>query len=255
MRRKIVAGNWKMNKTITEGLSLIEAIKTGAPKVQKSGVDIIVAPTYVMLSDAAKAVAGSSVKLSAQNCHQEESGAYTGEISATMLKAIGAEYVIIGHSERRQYFNETSANIAKKINVVLSKGLTPIYCNGEVKEEREAGKHFEVVKRQMNDELFHLSAEEVVKVVIAYEPVWAIGTGEVATPEDAQEMSKSIREKIAKLYSDEAADKIRILYGGSVKPGNIKAIMEQPDVDGALVGGAALDPEEFLRIIRWPDQP
>ncbi len=249
MRRKIVAGNWKMNKTITEGLSLIEAIKTGAPKVQKSGVDIIVAPTYVMLSDAAKAVAGSSVKLSAQNCHQEESGAYTGEISATMLKAIGAEYVIIGHSERRQYFNETSANIAKKINVVLSKGLTPIYCNGEVKEEREAGKHFEVVKRQMNDELFHLSAEEVVKVVIAYEPVWAIGTGLTASPDQAQEIHAYLRQLLTDKYGAAVAEEISILYGGSCKPDNAKEIFSKKDVDGGLIGGAALKAEDFLGIV------
>jgi triosephosphate isomerase len=227
MRRKIVAGNWKMNKTITEGLSLIEAIKTGAPKVQKAGVDIIVAPTYVMLSDAAKAVNGSSIKLAAQNCHQEESGAYTGEISATMIQAIGAEYIIIGHSERRQYFNETSASIAKKINVVLSKGLTPIYCNGEVKEERESGRHFEVVKRQMNDELFHLSAEEVLKVVVAYEPVWAIGTGLTASPDQAQEIHAFIRQLLTDKYGAAVAEEISILYGGSCKPDNAKEFKDQ----------------------------
>jgi triosephosphate isomerase len=249
MRRKIVAGNWKMNKTITEGLSLIEAIKTGAPKVQKAGVDIIVAPTYVMLSDAAKAVNGSSIKLAAQNCHQEESGAYTGEISATMIQAIGAEYIIIGHSERRQYFNETSASIAKKINVVLSKGLTPIYCNGEVKEERESGRHFEVVKRQMNDELFHLSAEEVLKVVVAYEPVWAIGTGLTASPDQAQEIHAFIRQLLTDKYGAAVAEEISILYGGSCKPDNAKEIFSKKDVDGGLIGGAALKAEDFLGIV------
>ena len=249
MRRKIVAGNWKMNKTITEGLSLIEAIKTGAPKVQKAGVDIIVAPTYVMLSDAAKAVNGSSIKLAAQNCHQEESGAYTGEISATMIHAIGAEYIIIGHSERRQYFNETSASIAKKINVVLSKGLTPIYCNGEVKEERESGRHFEVVKRQMNDELFHLSAEEVLKVVVAYEPVWAIGTGLTASPDQAQEIHAFIRQLLTDKYGAAVAEEISILYGGSCKPDNAKEIFSKKDVDGGLIGGAALKAEDFLGIV------
>jgi len=249
MRRKIVAGNWKMNKTITEGLSLIEAIKTGAPKVQKAGVDIIVAPTYVMLSDAAKAVNGSSIKLAAQNCHQEESGAYTGEISATMIQAIGAEYIIIGNSERRQYFNETSASIAKKINVVLSKGLTPIYCNGEVKEERESGRHFEVVKRQMNDELFHLSAEEVLKVVVAYEPVWAIGTGLTASPDQAQEIHAFIRQLLTDKYGAAVAEEISILYGGSCKPDNAKEIFSKKDVDGGLIGGAALKAEDFLGIV------
>ena len=249
MRRKIVAGNWKMNKTITEGLSLIEAIKTGAPKVQKAGVDIIVAPTYVMLSDAAKAVNGSSIKLAAQNCHQEESGAYTGEISATMIQAIGAEYIIIGHSERRQYFNETSASIAKKINVVLSKGLTPIYCNGEVKEERESGRHFEVVKRQMNDELFHLSAEEVLKVVVAYEPVWAIGTGLTASPDQAQEIHAFIRQLLTDKYGAAVAEEISILYGGSCKPDNAKEIFSKKDVEGGLIGGAALKAEDFLGIV------
>ena len=238
-----------MNKTITEGLSLIEAIKTGAPKVQKAGVDIIVAPTYVMLSDAAKAVNGSSIKLAAQNCHQEESGAYTGEISATMIQAIGAEYIIIGHSERRQYFNETSASIAKKINVVLSKGLTPIYCNGEVKEERESGRHFEVVKRQMNDELFHLSAEEVLKVVVAYEPVWAIGTGLTASPDQAQEIHAFIRQLITDKYGAAVAEEISILYGGSCKPDNAKEIFSKKDVDGGLIGGAALKAEDFLGIV------
>ena len=238
-----------MNKTITEGLSLIEAIKTGAPKVQKAGVDIIVAPTYVMLSDAAKAVNGSSIKLAAQNCHQEESGAYTGEISATMIQAIGAEYIIIGHSERRQYFNETSASIAKKINVVLSKGLTPIYCNGEVKEERESGRHFEVVKRQMNDELFHLSAEEVLKVVVAYEPVWAIGTGLTASPDQAQEIHAFIRQLLTDKYGAAVAEEISILYGGSCKPDNAKEIFSKKDVDGGLIGGAALKAEDFLGIV------
>ncbi len=249
MRRKIVAGNWKMNKTIAEGLSLIEAIKTGAPKVQKVGVDIIVAPTYVMLSDAAKAVNGSSIKLSAQNCHQEENGAYTGEISATMIQTIGAEYIIVGHSERRQYFSETSASIAKKINVVLSKGLTPIYCNGEVKEERESGRHFEVVKRQMNDELFHLSAEEVLKVVIAYEPVWAIGTGLTASPDQAQEIHAYIRQLLTDKYGAAVAEEISILYGGSCKPDNAKEIFSKKDVDGGLIGGAALKAEDFLGIV------
>lgn len=249
MRRKIVAGNWKMNKTITEGLSLIEAIKTGAPKVQKEGVDIIVAPTYVMLSEAVKATAGSSVKVAAQNCHQEESGAYTGEISTSMVKAIGAEYIIIGHSERRQYFNETSASIAKKINSTLAKGLIPIYCNGEVKEEREAGKHFEVVKRQMNDELFHLSAEEVKKVVIAYEPVWAIGTGLTASPDQAQEIHAYLRQLLTDKYGAAVAEEISILYGGSCKPDNAKEIFSKKDVDGGLIGGAALKAEDFLGIV------
>ncbi len=249
MRRKIVAGNWKMNKTVSEGLSLIEAIKANVAKVQGAGVDVIVSPPYVMLSEAAKALQGSSVKLSAQNCHQEESGAYTGEISATMIKAIGAEYIIIGHSERRQYFNETSASIAKKVSVVLSKGLTPIYCNGEVKEEREAGKHFEVVQRQMEQELFHLSAEEVKKVVIAYEPVWAIGTGLTASPDQAQEIHAFIRKQLSNKYGADVAESISILYGGSCKPDNAKEIFSKKDVDGGLIGGAALKAEDFLAIV------
>jgi len=249
MRRKIVAGNWKMNKTIAEGLSLIEAIKAGAPKVQKEGVDIIVSPTYVALSESVKAAAGSSVKVAAQNCHQEESGAYTGEISASMLKAVGVDYIIIGHSERRQYFNETSASIAKKINVTLAKGLTPIYCNGEIKEEREAGKHFEVVKRQMNDELFHLSAEEVKKVVIAYEPVWAIGTGLTASPDQAQEIHAYLRQLLTDKYGAAVAEEISILYGGSCKPDNAKEIFSKKDVDGGLIGGASLKAEDFLGIV------
>ena len=248
MRKKIVAGNWKMNKNLSEGLSLIEGIKSGLNAAHK-GVDVIVSPPYVTLTEAVKAAAGSAVKISAQNCHQEESGAYTGEISTGMIKAIGVEYIIIGHSERRQYFNETSASIAKKINATLAKGLTPIYCNGEVKEERESGKHLEVVKRQMNDELFHLSAEDVKKVVIAYEPVWAIGTGLTASPDQAQEIHAYLRKLLTDKYGEAVAESISILYGGSCKPDNAQEIFGKKDVDGGLIGGAALKAEDFLAII------
>jgi triosephosphate isomerase len=249
MRKKIVAGNWKMNKNLSEGLSLIESIKVGLANGQGAGVEVIVAPSYVTLTEAVKAAAGSAVKISAQNCHQEENGAYTGEISTGMIQAIGVEYVIIGHSERRQYFNESSASIAKKINASLAKGLKPIYCNGEVKEEREAGKHFEVVQRQMNDELFHLTAEEVQKVVIAYEPVWAIGTGLTASPDQAQEIHAFIRKLLSDKYSAAVAEEISILYGGSCKPDNAVEIFGKKDVDGGLIGGAALKAEDFLALI------
>ncbi|MFM7022673.1 MAG: triose-phosphate isomerase [Flavobacteriales bacterium] len=248
MRKKIVAGNWKMNKNVSEGLSLIEGIKSGLAG-KGAGVTVIVSPPYLTLTEAVKAAAGSVVKVAAQNCHQEESGAYTGEISTSMIKAIGVEYVIIGHSERRQYFNETSASIAKKINSALAKGLTPIYCNGEVKEERESGKHFDVVKKQMNEELFHLSADEVKKVVIAYEPVWAIGTGLTASPDQAQEIHAYLRQLLTDKYGAAVAEEISILYGGSCKPDNAKEIFSKKDVDGGLIGGASLKAEDFIGII------
>lgn len=249
MARKIVAGNWKMNKTVNEGVQLIEDLKNELAKVEVSDVTVVVSPPYVNLSEAVKAANGSSVNVSAQNVHQEANGAYTGEISAEMLKSVGVGYVIIGHSERREYFGENAADIAKKVDAVIAQGLTPIYCCGEVKEERESGKQNEVVGGQIEAELFHLSPEDFEKVVIAYEPVWAIGTGLTASPDQAQDMHAFIRGFVANKYGQAVADETPILYGGSCKPSNAAEIFGKKDVDGGLIGGASLKAEDFIGII------
>jgi len=249
MARKIVAGNWKMNKTVNEGVQLIEDLKNELAKVEVSDVTVVVSPPYVNLSEAVKAANGSSVNVSAQNVHQEANGAYTGEISAEMLKSVGVGYVIIGHSERREYFGENAVDIAKKVDAVIAQGLTPIYCCGEVKEERESGKQNEVVGGQIEAELFHLSPEDFGKVVIAYEPVWAIGTGLTASPDQAQDMHAFIRGFVANKYGQAIADETPILYGGSCKPSNAAEIFGKKDVDGGLIGGASLKAEDFIGII------
>lgn len=247
MRQLIAAGNWKMNLTYQEGLALAEAIKNaeraddilvimGTPAIHLAGVSAI-------LKDS------TNVKLAAQNCHKEENGAYTGNISAAMIHSTGATYVILGHSERREYHGETDSLIAEKINLVLSHDLLPIYCCGEKLPIREAGKHVALVAQQITEGLFHLSAADFQKVVIAYEPVWAIGTGVTASPAQAQEMHKEIRTLIAAKYGAEIADATTILYGGSVKPKNAKELFAQPDVDGGLVGGASLKADDFVAII------
>ncbi len=246
MRQKIVAGNWKMNTNISEGLELAAAVNSLASKKSNDTV-VIVAPPFTHLADVKKVL--SVVKLSAQNCASEESGAFTGEVSVSMIKSIGAEYIIIGHSERRAYYHEDNAILAKKVNLALSKGLIPIFCIGEVLPEREAKKHFDVVKSQLTEGVFHLSAAEFAKVVIAYEPVWAIGTGVTASPEQAQEMHKFIRTEIGKKYDNQVADNTSILYGGSCKGSNAKELFANPDVDGGLIGGASLKAEEFLQIV------
>lgn len=246
MRQKIVAGNWKMNTNISEGLELAAAVNSLAAKKSNNTV-VIVAPPFTHLADVKKVL--SVVKLSAQNCASEESGAFTGEVSVNMIKSIGAEYIIIGHSERRAYYHEDNAILAKKVNLALSKGLIPIFCIGEVLPEREAKKHFDVVKSQLTEGVFHLSAAEFAKVVIAYEPVWAIGTGVTASPEQAQEMHKFIRTEISKKYNSQVADDTSILYGGSCKGSNAKELFANPDVDGGLIGGASLKAEEFLQIV------
>lgn len=249
MARKIVAGNWKMNKTVGEGVQLIEELKAGLAKADAKDVTVVVSPPYVSLTEAVKAASGSTVNVAAQNVHQEASGAYTGEISAQMLKSVGVGYVIIGHSERREYFGENAADIAKKVDAVLAQGLTPIYCCGEVKEERESGKQNDIVGGQIKDELFHLSNADFEKVVIAYEPVWAIGTGLTASPEQAQDMHAFIRGFVAGKYGDAIANETPILYGGSCKPTNAAEIFGKKDVDGGLIGGAALNAEDFIGII------
>jgi triosephosphate isomerase len=249
MAKKIVAGNWKMNKTVNEGVQLVEELKNELAKVDVSDVTIVISPPYVNLSEAVKSAQGSAVNVSAQNVHQEENGAYTGEISAQMLKSVGVGYVIIGHSERREYFGENAIDIAKKVDAVIAQGLTPIYCCGEVKEERESGNQNQVVGRQIESELYHLSPNNFGKVVIAYEPVWAIGTGLTASPDQAQDMHAFIRSFVSEKFGKEIANETSILYGGSCKPSNASEIFGKKDVDGGLIGGASLKAEDFVGII------
>jgi triosephosphate isomerase len=248
MAQKIVAGNWKMNNNVQEGIALVKELKQKLTTLNLQDVQLIVSPSSISLFAIQEELKGSAIKVSAQNIHAKDSGAYTGEISADMIKAIGIEYTIIGHSERREYFHETSEDIAAKVKKAIEKGITPIYCCGEVKEERESGIHFDVVRKQIENELFGLSVEDFSKVVIAYEPVWAIGTGLTASPEQAQEIHAFIRNLIIKKYSESVAKNTSILYGGSCKPSNAKEIFSKPDVDGGLIGGASLVAEDFLAI-------
>jgi len=247
MRKKIVAGNWKMNKTASEAAALIDGIKKTVADVSK--VEIVVCPPFTDLKDAAAACAGSNVGLGAQNVHWEASGAFTGEISTGMLKDLGVKYVIIGHSERRQYFGETDATVNKRTKAALAAGLTPIVCVGETLAERDGGKMEEVVVRQVKIGLADLG-DDLGKIVVAYEPVWAIGTGRTATPAQAQEVHALIRRTLAELSSGAVANTIRIQYGGSMKPENAKELMSQPDIDGGLIGGAALKADSFAAIIK-----
>ncbi|MCD6201464.1 MAG: triose-phosphate isomerase [Bacteroidales bacterium] len=250
MRKNIVAGNWKMNKTLEEGIKLAEAVDKLVSQGTPENTDVIIAPPFIHLAELAKRIDTGKVKLSAQNCAAEAAGAYTGEVSPAMVRSTGAEYVIIGHSERRQYYGETDAILKKKTELALENDLTPIFCCGEVLEERNAKQHFEVVKTQISDALFLLSEEEFGKIIIAYEPVWAIGTGVTATPEQAQEMHAYIRSLVNKRYGKQIAEDITILYGGSCKPSNAGELFSNPDVDGGLIGGASLKADDFYAIIR-----
>jgi triosephosphate isomerase len=250
-RTPFIAGNWKLNKTTDEAVALATEIAGGA---DAPNVDVLVSPVFTVLAAVAKALEGSKVFLAGQNMHSELSGAYTGEIAATMLTDVGCTHVILGHSERRQYFGETDEGVAKKTKVALDNGLLPISCVGETLEEREGGKTMDVVGRQVDAILKAVSAEEAAKVVIAYEPVWAIGTGKVATPEQAQEVHAFIRTRVAAVHGQAVADGLRILYGGSVKPDNVKGLMALPDVDGALVGGASLKADSFLQLVHFEKQ-
>ncbi len=246
-RKQIVAGNWKMNMDYEQGRDLTRAVIDG---LQPSDALVILGTPFIHLRNVASMIKDiSNLKLAAQNCHQEESGAYTGEVSAGMLKSCGVEYVILGHSERREYFGEKDELIAKKIDAVLGQGMEPIYCCGEKLDVRESGKQNELVAEQVKTALFHLSAADLQKVVIAYEPVWAIGTGKTASPAQAQEMHAHIRSLIRDQYGAEIADSITILYGGSVKPGNAKELFANPDVDGGLIGGASLKAADFNAIV------
>lgn len=245
MRRKIVAGNWKMNKNFSEATNLMKELKEYSAQ-KSANCEVWIAPPALYLTTATELLKDG---VFAQEMSEHESGAYTGEISADMLKSINATGSIIGHSERRQYHGETDSHCNRKVKMALDKGLIPVYCNGETLEQRKSGQHLEVVKNQTEVALFTLSANEIKKVVIAYEPVWAIGTGETATPEQAQEIHAHIRSLIANKYGQDIADEVSILYGGSVKPDNAKEIFSQPDIDGGLIGGAALKMEDFSKII------
>ncbi|MFZ2899189.1 MAG: triose-phosphate isomerase [Saprospiraceae bacterium] len=246
-RTRIVAGNWKMNTNYDQGRDLAKAV---VDKMPSSDVVVVLAAPYTHLKIVHNTIAGiKNLYLGAQNCHQSEAGAYTGEISAGMLKAVGVQYVILGHSERREYFQESDELIAKKIDQVLAHGMIPIFCCGEKWEVREKNGHLDLVASQVSNALFHLSPENFEKVVVAYEPVWAIGTGHTATPEQAQEMHAHIRKTLASHFGDALADKTSILYGGSVKASNARELFANPDVDGGLVGGASLSAEEFVGIV------
>jgi triosephosphate isomerase len=245
MREIIVAGNWKMNLTKNEGLLLVKEVVSG---VNSNNLKVILAPPFPFVSDAVSSVEGTSVSVAGQNCHQEDNGAFTGEVSAASLRSFGCEYCIVGHSERRQYFGEDDQLINQKIGQLLANDLKPIYCCGESLQERESGTHFEVVGGQIQSALAGFEKDELLKIVIAYEPVWAIGTGKTATPKEAQEMHAFIREKLSQVLGDKA-EEISILYGGSVKPDNAKELFSQKDIDGGLIGGASLNATDFLAII------
>ncbi len=247
MRNKIVAGNWKMNKTLSETEVLVTEL---AAKLPDTDAEVMVAPTYVNLVGAIRHLEGSAIEVIAQNMHFAESGAYTGEISADMLLDIGIETVIIGHSERRSIFGETDEMLAKKAIAAIEKNVRVIFCFGEELEDRKSGNHFNIVSDQLKDGLFNLKPEAWSKVVLAYEPVWAIGTGETASPEQAQEMHTFIRKTISNEYDNNIAENVSILYGGSVKPNNAKEIFSKPDVDGGLIGGASLNADDFIAIIK-----
>lgn len=248
MRKKIVAGNWKMNMELAEGLKLAESVDTYF-RLKPSGAEVVLCTPFIHLAGVAEVIKGGKVLLGAQNCASEPSGAYTGEISPAMIKSTGAGYVIIGHSERRSYFHEDNNILNRKTKLALSTGLKVIFCVGEVLGERESGKHFDVVKNQVENGLFNLPAETISNVVVAYEPVWAIGTGLTATPEQAQEMHQFIRELFSEKYGKEIAENLTILYGGSCKPSNAAEIFSKPDVDGGLIGGAALKKDDFTAIV------
>lgn len=248
MRKAIIAGNWKMNKTIDEAVKLVEELK---PLVKDAKCDVVVCPTFVCLGAVLKATEGTNIKVGAQNMYFEESGAFTGEVAPGMLEAMKVDYVVIGHSERRQYFNETDETVNKKVKAALKHNIIPIMCCGETLEEREGNITEEVIGRQIKLDLAGITKEEVLKVVVAYEPIWAIGTGKTATDEQANETIAFIRKTIADMFGEEVANEVRIQYGGSVKPNTIKAQMAQPDIDGALVGGASLKAEDFAAIVNF----
>ena len=247
MRKPIIAGNWKMHKTIAEALEFVSDLKD---RVNNEKVEAVICAPFTLLKDLKEATKGTSIKVGAQNMHFEEKGAFTGEISPLMLKELDMDYVIIGHSERRQYFNETNETVNKKVLKALEVGIDPILCVGETLEEREAGNTKDICKVQVEKALENVSKEDIAKVVIAYEPIWAIGTGKTATSEDANDVIAYIRQVVANLYKD-LANEVRIQYGGSVKPSNVGEIMNQSDIDGALVGGASLEANDYIQLVNF----
>ena len=249
MRRKLIAGNWKMYKAVLEAIELVTAVRAELDR-QPADCEVLVAPPFTALCAVAEALRGSRVLLAAQNMHWEKEGAFTGEVSPTMLRDAGCTHVILGHSERRQIFGETDEGVGRKARAAFDHGLTPILCVGETLPERETDRTLEVVERQAERALRTLTADEAARSVLAYEPVWAIGTGKVATPGQAQEVHAFLRKLVARSHGDGVAGAVRILYGGSVKPDNARGLMAEPDIDGALVGGACLKADSFLAIVR-----
>jgi len=249
MRKPIAAGNWKMFKTAKEAAAMIADLKEKVKDVKDR--EVVICPTFTALESAVKAAQGSNVKIGAQNVYWEEKGAFTGEIAPNMIKDLGCEYVIIGHSERRQYFGETDETVNKRIFAALKASLTPIICVGETLQERESGRMMNVIETQVKGGLKSMTKEQMLKSVIAYEPVWAIGTGKTASPEQAQEVHAFIRKLLNELFGKDVADQTRILYGGSVKPDNMAELMKQADIDGGLVGGASLEAESFSKIVKY----
>ncbi|BBA52692.1 triose-phosphate isomerase [Fusobacterium varium] len=247
MRKKVIAGNWKMNKTNAEAVEMLTELKELVKGIDNVG--IIIGAPFTALSDAVKAVNGSNIAIAAENVYPKDSGAYTGEISPVMLKSIGVEYVILGHSERREYFKENDEFINEKVKAVLAAGMLPILCIGEKLEEREAGKTGEVTETQIRGGLKDLTAEEAKKVIVAYEPVWAIGTGKTATPEMAQETHRQIRDVLVSMFGNKTAEDMIIQYGGSMKPDNAVELLAQKDIDGGLIGGASLKASSFAEIV------
>ncbi len=248
MRRPVIAGNWKMNKTLGDAVKLVQDLK---PLVEGAAAEVVVCPTFVCLNDVVKTLQGSNIGVGAQNMYHKDSGAYTGEISPVFLKDMNVGYVILGHSERRQYFNEDDSAINKKVVAALEHGLKPILCVGETLEQREAGVTFDVISTQVKGCLAGFESSNLDDLIIAYEPVWAIGTGKTATSQDANEVIGFIRKQLVELFGNEMAEKTRILYGGSVKSSNAKELMSMPEIDGALVGGASLEASEFSQIVKF----
>ena len=251
MRIPVIAGNWKLFKTIAESVSLVQELKPLVAGCQ--GVEIVVAPVFTALSRVSDAIGSSNIRLAAQDCFWEEEGAFTGEVAPKLLKDAGCSHVIIGHSERRQYFGETDLTVNRKAKAAIAAGLTAIVCVGELLAERESDRTFSVIEAQIQGGLAGLAADDFARIVVAYEPVWAIGTGKTASDAQAQEVHAFIRRLIARIFNQPVADAVRILYGGSVKPDNVKGLMTQPDIDGALVGGASLKAESFAAIAAFTD--
>ena len=247
MRKKIVAGNWKMNTVAQEGTDLAKAVAQKAAQIPEN-VGLIIAPPFTHLCCVSKAIEGSKVELAAQNCADHTSGAYTGEVSAAMLKSVGCKWTILGHSERRQYYGETDEKLVEKTRLALAEGLGVILCVGENLSQREAGEHFKVCQEQIKNVLYNFTAEDMAKIIVAYEPVWAIGTGKTATAEQAEEIHACIRQTLAQKFGAQVAEDTTILYGGSCKPSNAKELFAQKDIDGGLIGGAALKADDFIAI-------